>query len=217
MNVYQKLNQARALFHATQIKKTGHNKFAQYFYFELGDFLVPALSIFNDVGLCATITFDNEIATMRVINIDKPDEVILFTSPMAEANLKGCHPIQNLGAVETYTRRYLWVAALEIVEHDAIDSSEPKKDAAPKKDPTIPARPKTEDLGLDAETIQFIESLVVGVEGMCNDGDAQQALRTYRAAGIEGDMHIAFQNMISSKTRSALRKASEELKAQKQA
>ena len=43
---------------------------------------------------------------------------------MSEANLKGCHPVQNLGAVETYIRRYLWVAALEIVEHDAVDSSE---------------------------------------------------------------------------------------------
>jgi hypothetical protein len=46
---------------------------------------------------------------------------------MSEANLKGCHPVQNLGAVQTYTRRYLWVAALEIVEHDAIDSNEPVK------------------------------------------------------------------------------------------
>jgi hypothetical protein len=47
---------------------------------------------------------------------------------MADANLKGCHPIQNLGAVETYNRRYLWVTAMEIVEHDALDSSEPIKE-----------------------------------------------------------------------------------------
>jgi hypothetical protein len=42
---------------------------------------------------------------------------------MKEANLKGCHAIQNLGAVETYTRRYLWVTALEIVEHDVLDAT----------------------------------------------------------------------------------------------
>jgi hypothetical protein len=47
---------------------------------------------------------------------------------MADAQLKGCHPIQNLGAVETYTRRYLWVTAMEIVEHDALDSSQPVVD-----------------------------------------------------------------------------------------
>jgi hypothetical protein len=48
---------------------------------------------------------------------------IEITSPMSEAALKGCHAVQNLGAVQTYIRRYLWVTALEIVEHDAIDSS----------------------------------------------------------------------------------------------
>jgi hypothetical protein len=43
---------------------------------------------------------------------------------MGSAALKGCHEVQNIGAVETYQRRYLWVTALEIVEHDALDSSE---------------------------------------------------------------------------------------------
>ena len=31
--------------------------------------------------------------------------------------------MQNIGAVETYQRRYLWVTAMEIVEHDALDST----------------------------------------------------------------------------------------------
>jgi len=48
---------------------------------------------------------------------------IEITSPMSSAALKGCHEVQNLGAVQTYIRRYLWVTAMEIVEHDAIDSS----------------------------------------------------------------------------------------------
>jgi hypothetical protein len=43
---------------------------------------------------------------------------------MGSAALKGCHEVQNIGAVETYQRRYLWVTAMEIVEHDALDSSE---------------------------------------------------------------------------------------------
>jgi hypothetical protein len=41
---------------------------------------------------------------------------------MAEANLKGCHPIQNLGAVQTYIRRYLWITALEITDNDIVDT-----------------------------------------------------------------------------------------------
>jgi hypothetical protein len=123
MNVYQKLNEARAKFHQSQLKKSGHNKFANYYYFELGDFVVPALQIFKEVGLTSVISFGKESADMRIINVEKPEEVIVIETPMSTAALKGCHEVQNLGAVQTYLRRYLWVAALEIVEHDALDST----------------------------------------------------------------------------------------------
>lgn len=124
MNVYQKLNAARKEFHSMEIKKSGENKFAGYKYFELGDFIIPALTIFEKLGLTGIVRFNKEIAELVVVNNEKTDEMIVFISPMSEANLKGCHPVQNLGAVETYIRRYLWVAALEIVEHDAVDASE---------------------------------------------------------------------------------------------
>ena len=124
MNVYQKLNEARAKFHTKALKKSGHNKFAGYNYFELGDFVIPAIEIFNEVGLTSIIRFGKEIAEFIVVNTEKPEEIIVFTSPMSSAALKGCHEVQNIGAVETYQRRYLWVTAMEIVEHDALDSSE---------------------------------------------------------------------------------------------
>ena len=124
MNVYTKLNHARERFHSRQLKKSGHNKFAGYNYFELGDFIVPALEIFKDVGLTSVISFGVDAAHMEIVNTDKPEERILITTPMSTAALKGCHEVQNLGAVQTYLRRYLWVAALEIVEHDALDASE---------------------------------------------------------------------------------------------
>lgn len=136
MNVYQKLNAARKEFHSMEIKKSGENKFAGYKYFELGDFIIPALTIFEKLGLTGVVQFGKETAQLTIINTDKPEEVITFASPMSEANLKGCHPVQNLGAVQTYIRRYLWVAALEIVEHDAVDSSE---GAAPTIDVNIMA------------------------------------------------------------------------------
>ncbi len=124
MNVYGKLNAARAAFHAMPLKKSGKNSFAGYSYFELGDFLIPALKVFETYGLCPVISFTQDMATLNVVDTENGD-TISFTSPMADANLKGTHPIQNLGAVETYQRRYLYMAALEIVEHDAIDASKP--------------------------------------------------------------------------------------------
>ena len=125
MNIYQKLNAARETFHAIKLEKSGHNKFAGYYYFELGDFLPHALKVLKAQNLTAVVSFETSIATMRIIDCDKPDDVITITSPMGSASLKGCHEVQNIGAVETYQRRYLWVTALEIVEHDALDASEP--------------------------------------------------------------------------------------------
>lgn len=123
MSVYRKLNEAREKFHAIKLEKTGHNKFSGYYYFTLADFLVPALKVFNEVGLCAVVSFDAERAQMTIRDIDKPEDFILIHSPMGSAELKGCHVVQNIGAVETYQRRYLWCAALEIVEHDALDET----------------------------------------------------------------------------------------------
>jgi hypothetical protein len=51
---------------------------------------------------------------------------------MGSANLKGCHEIQNIGACETYSTRYLWTAALCIVEHDALDATTGKSEPAPR-------------------------------------------------------------------------------------
>ena len=64
MNVYQKLNEAREQFHKAKLKKSGHNKFANYYYFELGDFLIPALEIFKSHGLTSIISFGDDIASM---------------------------------------------------------------------------------------------------------------------------------------------------------
>jgi hypothetical protein len=132
-NVHRKLSAARKQFHTLALKKTGKNTFAGYDYFELGDFLVPALGVFDEVGLGATVSFDRELATMTIRDLDNPDDTITITSPMGSAALKGCHEVQNIGAVETYQRRYLWVAVLEIVEHDALDGTTGKKGAEPEK------------------------------------------------------------------------------------
>ena len=122
MNVYKKLMQARIDLQNTTLSKSGHNKFAGYKYFELGDFIPAIQNIFNGLELCGTISYTNDLATLTIVDMSDLSKIEI-TSPMSEAALKGCHAVQNLGAVQTYIRRYLWVTALEIVEHDAIDSS----------------------------------------------------------------------------------------------
>lgn len=158
MNVYQKLNEARDQFHQASLKKSGHNKFAGYSYFELGDFVVPALEIFKQVGLTSVISFKHDEATMMIINTDKPDEFIVISTPMSEASLKGCHPVQNLGAVQTYLRRYLWVAAMEIVEHDALDSTTGNKTQEPQPEPKKVVAGRYEEQNPKSEL--FVQSMI---------------------------------------------------------
>ena len=135
MTVYKKLIDARNLLQTVQLTKSGHNKFAGYKYFELGDFLPAVQGIFKEVGLVDVISFDAELATMMLYDVDGSGCVV-FTSPMGSAALKGCHEVQNIGAVETYQRRYLYTTALAISEHDALDATtgavEPVKKAEPK-------------------------------------------------------------------------------------
>lgn len=124
MSVYAKLNEARISLQNTELSKSGHNKFAGYRYFELGDFLPAVQDIFRNLNLCGVVSYTNDYATLTIVDIDDNSQIVI-TSPMGSAALKGCHEVQNIGAVETYQRRYLWVTAMEIVEHDALDASEP--------------------------------------------------------------------------------------------
>ena len=121
-NIYQKLMQVRTEFHKLELKKSGHNKFANFKYFELGDFLVPATKLLNDNGLCPIVTFNNDVAKMVVVNTDNPSEIIEFTSPMRDLELKGANSMQSLGGVETYQTRYLYIQLLNIVECDSFDA-----------------------------------------------------------------------------------------------
>ena len=45
--------------------------------------------------------------------------------------------VQNIGAVETYQRRYLYVCALAISEHDALDSTTGNNDPVAPVKPTV--------------------------------------------------------------------------------
>jgi len=119
MSVFKKLQQVRVDLHAKELKKTGNNNGRPFF--ELSDFLPTALVLMNKSGLCDTVKFTSEVATLTVTDTDDGSSVD-FTMPMGTADLKGCHNIQNIGASVTYARRYLLMNALNIMEHDGLDA-----------------------------------------------------------------------------------------------
>jgi hypothetical protein len=202
MNVYQKLNEARDEFHQAKLKKSGHNKFANYYYFELGDFVIPALEIFKSHGLTSIISFGKEEASMTIVDNDKPEDRIILTSPMSSAALKGCHEVQNLGAVQTYLRRYLWVAALEIVEHDALDGTvgSDKKTIKP-----------TDGVIVSKDRQNIIADVAIAIADRINADDMIGAYEEY--LGIhDQEEKVALWALLPSNVRSALKKHGESLK-----
>jgi hypothetical protein len=153
MKVYKKLIDARNMLQTKELSKSGHNKFAGYKYFELGDFLPTVQAIFKEVGLVDVISFTSEIATMALYDVED-GSCIVFQSPMGSASLKGCHEVQNIGAVETYQRRYLYTTAMAIVESDALDATTAKEEPKKEESKGITAVPIT------AQQISSINALI---------------------------------------------------------
>jgi hypothetical protein len=200
MNVYQKLQLARVKLQNVELKKSGHNKFAGYRYFELADFLPTVNSIFNEVGLSHTLEFTDTLATMQVIDFEKGG-IAKFTCPMATAELKGCHPVQNLGASITYITRYLLVMALAICEHDALD-------ATTGKDEPKSAKPVTKDVfdTLDEQSQNEIKSYAADIIMMIHKDKVGDAVEYINSLELDADWKTALWSQLDSKQRSAIKK-----------
>lgn len=121
-NIYEKLQNCRVELQKMNLKKTGENKFAGFKYYELADFLPTVNELFLKYKMFSDFSIRDGEAILTIINAEKVEDYCIFTSPIADANIKGCTPVQSLGGVHTYLKRYLYMNALEIVESDMLDS-----------------------------------------------------------------------------------------------
>lgn len=147
MNIYEKLIDARLKIQAKGIKKSGKNSYSGYDYFTLKDIIERVVPLCSELKMLPVISFTAESATLEIIDAEKPAEKIVITSPMSRAALKGCHEVQNLGAVQSYLRRYLYMAAFDIdeCEAEAVDGAPP-----PVQQKTPPAPPASGYPSIDA-------------------------------------------------------------------
>lgn len=212
MSVYAKLNEARLRLQNAPLKKSGHNKFAGYHYFELGDFLPTVQTIFNDLGLCGVVSYTDNFAILDIVDTEDGQKITI-SSPMGSAALKGCHEVQNIGAVETYQRRYLWVTAMEIVENDVLDATTGSKDVKPTK--ITPTTGAWEEM--DEESQAFLQKLADEVLSIVIDGDIQAAYSHLHSQHLTTEEKAALWTRFDSKVRAALTKEGQRVKEQKKA
>ena len=197
MNIYEKLTAARLYFMNAGAKKSGRNEFAKYDYFELADILPIVNRAAKEIGFCCVVSFGAEEATLEFIDSEKPQDRIAFRSPMSTADLKNNHAVQNLGAVETYIRRYLYLAAFEIVESDAVDAAQGKPSPSGKtaeaaraaaqahgKDAARLAPPEQKDNGSGMEMKRILEEeRLPSGSAMFTDADKKHYRELVRTRG----------------------------------
>lgn len=210
MSVHKKLMQARIRLQNTKLKKSGHNKFANYYYFELGDFLSTVQEIFNDVGLCGVVSFTATEATLTITDVGDMNSIVIH-SPMGSAQLKGCFEVQNIGAVETYQRRYLWVSAMEIVEHDILDAVKDKPESNEVKSIKGPGPVITVKSGigedLPEEEKEFLREMAESCTTLVQQGKAKEAYAMIKENKLEDDQTVWLSSQLASDIRSAIKKA----------
>lgn len=146
MTLFAKIAQARKRFAEAGVKPTGVGGGGRFEYFDLEDILPVVTPINAELGILPLCSFTSDLATLTVYDTETGDKTEL-TSPMSTAKLSGCHEVQNLGAVETYIKRYLYQNLYDVVNNDQLDGGElppepkpakkqapePKKQPAPKK------------------------------------------------------------------------------------
>ena len=196
--IHAKLMQARCMLQNAKLEKTGHNKFAGYNYFELGDFLPTVQTIFSDLKMCGVVSYTADIAKLTITDTED-GTAIEITSPMGSAALKGCHEVQNIGAVETYQRRYLWVTAMEIVEHDALD-------ATVGKDKPSSVKPITKSVfdELPPDEQEFLRTEAAKVTALLDKGEAAKAKETLEGLHLDADEKTAIWSLFDPKQRETL-------------
>ncbi len=212
MTVYAKLQKARVMLQSTPMKKSGSNKHHGFTYFELADFLPKTQFIFSDVGLMGCTSFEGTDALLTIYDSSAPESFVVFRSPVAEAQLRGGTPIQQLGALHTYMRRYLWLMAMEITENDLVDSQEaPKQEAKGETKTEIKTmrtagKPGAWQMDISAEVVGGIENWINAVNGaldLClsmatNQKDVTEIFRVNRAIfdTMKGEDDMAYSSIL---------------------
>ena len=96
---------------------------------------------------------------------------------MGTANLKGCHEVQNIGACETYQRRYLYTTALSISEHDALDAT---TGSAP-----VEVKPVVKEVQKVDEDLEPLAEILITFGDTCEDLKELSSFWKKNQAGID--------------------------------
>lgn len=137
-NIYEKMATIRVALQNKQLKKSGENTFAKFKYYTLEDILPAINQLLLDNKVFSIFNIENDVASLTFVNAEKVEESVVFKSPIADADIKGSTPVQCLGGVHTYLKRYLYLNAFEVVDGDILDALAGTDQIVEKKPKTQP-------------------------------------------------------------------------------
>ena len=129
VNLYRKIMKARKMFKDKGITKSGFNKFQNFSYYELKDIIPEAIEICIELDMATRFTYENNNYILKIYDLEN-EETTEFCMPAKDYPNEGNinNQLQNLGKIQTYIRRYLYMQFLDITENDVVDAeSKPKK------------------------------------------------------------------------------------------
>lgn len=198
--VYEKLQKARIKLQSMKLTKSGYNSYAGFKYFELSDFLPSVNTIFAELNLCSVFSIHANEAILYIIDPETGGQIV-FTSPVADASSGKAPPIQALGSQHTYLRRYLFLNALEITEHDAVDATI-KKDEQKASSKSIP---KDVFDSLDHHSQEELRGYAADVIVMLSQNKVADAVAYYKSLELDEQWSAAIWYLFDSTQRRTLK------------
>ena len=121
MNLYQKVAKIKGEMSSMKFSKTGRNSFTKFNYFQLDDFEPTLEKLCSQYGVVTYFMFALDAARMVVVDADDPNQKIEVDSPVDVSFGKTSSKMQDIGAMQTYARRYLFMSFFGITESDFLD------------------------------------------------------------------------------------------------
>lgn len=171
MNLFEKINYISVELQNAGLKKTGFNKYGNFKYFQLDDFLPKLNELRLKYGVTAKFEIVEDIATLELRNANKPEELETYKFDLAEYKQQGSTKmigIQWAGSLQTYCKRYLYMNAFGIAESDTIDAMDNTKESPQTQPQQAKNKPSGKEPKATPKQIELIQKLVDNIPAMLN-------------------------------------------------
>ncbi|PAV07653.1 ERF family protein [Methanosphaera cuniculi] len=180
----KKINDGRSYFQQQDVKKSGKNKYQHFNYFELQDIIPVKNEICTKFKIADYFIFDIEKqnARLEIYDLEQDDHQdpvtfqILIPEPQEMNSTKR---MQEIGALQTYSHRYLLLQFLDVTECDRIDATNTSKITGENKTNKKVQKSKTKKVEKTTSSSDEQNQALIGLDKKTED-KAETVLNTIK-------------------------------------